>query len=54
MRWMKARVETAGAGDAGVLVVHLPGGTRMAVADSSQALLAATLLRALGMGGARC
>ena len=54
VRWVEARVETAGAGDAGVLVVHLPGGARLAVAEVSQALLAAALLRALGAGGAGC
>ena len=39
----------------GVLVLHLPGGARVEVQDSRQAILAADLLRALGSGGgARC
>lgn len=36
------------------LVVHLPGGARMEVADASQMALAAGLLRALVAGGAGC
>jgi len=36
------------------VVVHLPGGGRVEVADEAQAKVAAVLLRELGMGGAGC
>jgi hypothetical protein len=36
------------------LVVDLPGGARMEIADGSQAVMAAALLRALAAGGAAC
>jgi hypothetical protein len=36
------------------LVVHLPGGARMEIADGAQVAIAAGLLRALGAGGAGC
>ena len=36
------------------LVVHLPGGARMEIADGPQVAIAAGLLRALGAGGAGC
>ena len=48
-------VEAVMARAEGVLVLHLPGGARVEVQDSRQAILAADLLRALGSGGgARC
>jgi len=37
-----------------VLVVHLPGGARMEIADGAQTAIAAELLRALGAGGVGC
>ena len=50
MRWLEAVVEqskpSAGSGQS-VLVIHLPGGARMEVADAMQAALAAVLLRSL-------
>ena len=36
------------------VVVHLPGGGRVEVADEGQAKVAAVLLRELGMGGVGC
>jgi transposase-like protein len=36
------------------VVVHLPCGARMEIADGVQAAIAAELLRALGAGGAGC
>jgi len=36
------------------LVLHLPGGCRVEVADEGQAKVAAALLRALCAGGAGC
>jgi acetyl esterase/lipase len=54
LRWVEAAVETSATAGAGVLVVHLPGGAWLEVADGSQARLAAALLRALGAGGAGC
>jgi len=47
--WIEA---TVGHPAGGVLVVHLPGGARLEVEDAGQALLAAQLLRSLGVSGA--
>ena len=47
LRWVEVM---AGAAAAGGLWVLLPGGARMEVADSGQAVLAAELLRALARG----
>lgn len=50
VRWLEAVVEQkklpTGCGQS-VLVVHLPGGARMEIADATQAALAAALLRSL-------
>jgi transposase len=50
LRWLEAVVEEKklprGSGPS-VLVVHLPGGARMEIADATQAALAAALLRSL-------
>jgi transposase-like protein len=54
LRWVEASVEGAVADRPGVLVVQLPGGARLEVADAAQARLAGQLLRALGEGGAGC
>jgi hypothetical protein len=54
LRWVEASVEGAVADRSGVLVVQLPGGARLEVADAAQALLAAQLLRALAPGGGAC
>jgi hypothetical protein len=54
LRWVEARVEGAAVGSPGTLVLHLPGGVRLEVADAAQAMLAAQLLRALAAGGAGC
>jgi hypothetical protein len=55
LKWVEAEPEQARPSPAvGALVVHLPGGARMEVADASQVALAAGLLRALGAGGAVC
>ena len=45
-RWLEAVVEQAQ--NPGVLVLQLPGGVRVEVADGKQAALAAVLVRALG------
>jgi hypothetical protein len=50
---VEATVENVEAEGRRVLVVHLPGGARVEVADAAQAVVAAHLLRALG-GGAVC
>lgn len=50
VRWLEAVVEQKKlpAGSAqNVLVVHLPGGARMEIADATQAALAAALLRSM-------
>jgi len=50
VRWLEAVVEQAQAGDGKnplALVLHLPGGARVEIADAQQAALAAALLRAL-------
>lgn len=49
VRWLEAVVDRAVPGS-GVLVIHLPGGARMDVADGQQATLAAELLRLLEKG----
>jgi hypothetical protein len=54
LQWVEASVEGAVADRSGVLVVQLPGGARLEVADAAQARLAGQLLRALGEGGAGC
>jgi hypothetical protein len=50
VRWLEAVVEQkklpSGSGQS-VLVIHLPGGARMEIADADQAALAAQLLRCL-------
>jgi transposase len=50
VQWLEAVVEQkklpAGSSQS-VLVVHLPGGVRMEIADATQAMLAAALLRSL-------
>ena len=51
--WVEATVENVEAECGRVLVVHLPCGARVDVADAAQAVLAAHLLRALG-GGVVC
>jgi hypothetical protein len=40
--------------EAGVLVIHLPGGARLEVRDATQAVLAAQVLRVLQSGGIAC
>ena len=52
--WVEATVENVEAEGRRVLVVHLPGGARVEVADAAQAVVAAHLLRALGGGGVAC
>ena len=50
MRWLEAVVEQnklPGGSAQNVLVVQLPGGARMEIADAAQAALAAVLLRSL-------
>jgi type IV pilus biogenesis protein CpaD/CtpE len=54
LKWVEATVDETKAVAAGTLVVHLPGGARLEVADTAQAALAAQLLRALGGGGLAC
>jgi hypothetical protein len=54
LKWVEATVDDAEVGTARALVVHLPGGARIEVADAAQAVLAAQLLRALGGGGLAC
>lgn len=50
MRWLEAVVDKAGLSTASAraaLIVQLPGGARMEIADATQAVLAAQLLRSL-------
>jgi hypothetical protein len=50
VRWLEAVVDKASAGAGkgrGVLTVQLPGRARLEIADATQAILAAALLRAL-------
>jgi hypothetical protein len=55
LRWVEAVVQNARPSPAvRALVVHLPGGARMEIADGPQAVIAAGLLRVLGAGGAGC
>ena len=55
LQWVEAVPEdTRAAAAVRALVVHLPGGARMEIADGAQAVIAAGLLRALGAGGAGC
>lgn len=55
LKWVEAVPEEAGASPAArALVVHLPGGARMEIADGAQAVIAAELLRTLGTGGTGC
>jgi hypothetical protein len=55
LRWVEAVPEDGRPSAAArVLVVHLPGGARMEIADGPQVAIAAGLLRALGAGGAAC
>ena len=55
LKWVEAVPEEAGASPAArALVVHLPGGARMEIADGPQVAIAAGLLRALGTGGTGC
>ncbi|MEQ1861363.1 MAG: IS66 family insertion sequence element accessory protein TnpB [Chthoniobacteraceae bacterium] len=54
LQWVEASVEATSGGASRALVVHLPGGARVEVADAAQAVLAAELLRALVAGGGRC
>ena len=55
LKWVEAVPEDGRPSAAAhVLVVHLPCGARMEIADGAQAAIAAGLLRALGAGGAGC
>jgi hypothetical protein len=55
LKWVEAVPEDVRPSSAvRALVVHLPGGARMEIADGAQAVIAAGLLRALGAGGAVC
>ena len=54
LKWVEATVDETKAVAAGTLVVYLPGGARIEVADPAQAALAAQLLRAFGGGGLGC
>jgi hypothetical protein len=55
LKWVEAVPEDGKPSSAArVLVVHLPGGARMEIADGPQVAIAAGLLRALGAGGAGC
>ena len=54
LQWVEATVDEAKTSAAGALMVPLPGGARIEVADAAQAVLAAQLLRALGDGGVAC
>jgi hypothetical protein len=54
LKWVEATVDDAKPGAARTLIVHLPGGARLELADAAQAALAAQLLRALGGGGVAC
>jgi hypothetical protein len=50
VRWLEAVVEGAknpGGQNPAAIVLHLPGGARVEVADEKQALLAAVMIRAL-------
>jgi hypothetical protein len=47
LRLLEAVVDPAASTVAGALVLQLPGGVRVAVADEKQAVLAASLVRAL-------
>lgn len=53
-RWLEAVVEKAGlaaGAEQSVLMIHLPGGARMEIADAAQAALAAHVLRSLESKG---
>ena len=52
--WVEVAVEVPRATGSTALSVHLPGGARMEIADSSQAAVAAELLRVLAAGGGAC
>lgn len=54
LQWVEAAVEVPAAGVTPALVVHLPGGARIEVADASQVPVVAVLLRTLRAGGAGC
>jgi hypothetical protein len=54
LQWVEASVASAEPTVARLLVVHLPGGARLEVADATQMALAAQLLRALCSEGATC
>ena len=54
LKWVEATVEASAAGAIPILVVHLPGGARIEVADASQVPMVAALLRTLMTGGAGC
>lgn len=54
LQWLEAVVDKPNPPTgASVLVIHLPGGAKMEIADPAQAMLAATLLRSLE-GKAAC
>ena len=52
--WVEAVVESSASGTAKPLVMYLPDGVRLEIADAGQAALAAELLRVLGIGAQRC
>lgn len=55
VRWLEAVVEQAqNPGGKNLLVVQLPGGARVEIAEAKQALLAAVLLRALEQPATPC
>lgn len=55
LKWVEAVAKDARPlSSSGALVVHLPCGARMEIADGSQAVIAAALLGALAAGGAAC
>lgn len=58
VRWMEAVVEQAQVAavdqNKSPLVLHLPGGARVEIADAKQATLAAALVRALGQPALPC
>jgi transposase-like protein len=55
LQWVEAvPAEVKPSPAACALVVHLPGGARMEIADGPQVAIAAGLLRALGTGGTGC
>ena len=55
LKWVEAVPEDVKPSPAArVLVVHLPGGARMEIADGAQVAIAAELLRTLGTGGTGC